>query len=56
MGLSSGSVPSRVSAEVKARAVGLGGFADTLSDEVERINEFGAVAGFGEIPTGIDAC
>lgn len=38
------------------RAVGLGGFADTLSDAVERINEFGAVAGFGEIPTGIDAC
>lgn len=38
------------------RSAGLGGFADSLSEAVERINEFGGAAGFGELPTGLDAC
>jgi hypothetical protein len=39
------------------RRAGLGGIAASLSDAVERINEFGGAAGFdGGIPTGIDVC
>jgi len=38
------------------RSAGLGGFAESLSEAVETGNAVGGAAGFGEIPTGIDAC